>query len=383
MKKSIVLLAIAAILVPVSMQAQKKKVVAKKPKVTAPVEDPKLTRMLSATASVVIVDSVVVDSTRLLNAIYVNPEEGRVTTAGSFFNNNDIEGFAYINELGNKCIFSRMGRDGHMHIYQRDKLGDIWSDSEELKGLDDGGRLTDLNYPYMLTDGVTLYFAAKGPESLGGYDIYRTRLDAEGRKFLKPENIGLPFNSEANDYMYVVDEQNQLAYFATSRRQPKGKVCVYTFVPSETRKTLNPDAYSAEKLRSLARIDRIADTWGNGTVRKQALNRMRRGFMATNQIANASETFTFVVNDHTTYTSLSDFRSADNRDRMKDILSMQAQLSVLRTALQKARNYYATASARDRQQLSKDILDSERQEEQLEASIHQLEKEIRNTEKRE
>ena len=374
------MLAVVAMLAPASLCAKKRKVVVKKPKVVAPVEDPKLTRMLSATASVVIIDSIIVDSAKVLSAIYANPEEGKIITTGQFFKNNDIEGYAYINELGTKCIFSRMGRDGKMHIYQRDKLGDMWSDSEELKGLDDEGRLTDLNYPYMMADGLTLYFAAKSEEGLGHYDIYRTRLNADGTRFLKPENIGLPFNSEADDYLYVVDEQNQLAYFATSRRQKRGKVCVYTFVPSEARKTVNPDAISEEKLRSLARIDRIADTWGNGGVRKKALNRLQKARKTSAMNVTSEQSFSFVINDQKTYTSMADFQKAENRDRMKDVLSMQAQLSVLKTTLLKARNFYATASERERNQLRKEIMDSEQQQEMLEESISRLEKEIRNTE---
>jgi predicted nucleic acid-binding Zn-ribbon protein len=59
---------------------------------------------------------------------------------------------------------------------------------------------------------------------------------------------------------------------------------------------------------------------------------------------------------------------------------MLAQLSVLKTTLLKARNFYATASERERNQLRKEIMDSEQQQEMLEGSISRLEKEIRNTE---
>ena len=92
------------------------------------------------------------------------------------------------------------------------------------------------------------------------------------------------------------------------------------------------------------------------------------------------QNFHFVINDQKTYTTMADFRKADNCDRMKDILSMEAQLSVVKATLLKARNFYATATERERQQLRREIIDSERQQEMLEESIAKLEKEIRNTE---
>lgn len=375
--KNLFLLIVLSLIASVSLHAQKRKSVVRKPNATITVEDSKFNKMLSATAQIVIVDSTVIDSTRFLQVIRVNPEEGRVMPNSQFFHTS-TKGFAYVNELGTKCIFSQFNDNGRMRLYQSDKVGGEWSEPEELKGIDDGN-FTDLNYPYLMPDGVTLYFAARGAESLGGYDIYRTRLDAEDGRFLRPENIGLPFNSEADDYMYVVDEQRQLAYFATSRRQPRGKVCVYTFIPTETRKILEPEAYSPDELRSLARIDRIADTWGNGNERKKALTRLNET-RTTNEILTSQATFSFIVNDQTTYTRMSDFRHAGNRSRMNDILSMQTQLDNLRTALLKTRNFYVSASKRERMQLQKEILESEQQELMLEQAIHQLEKEIRNTE---
>jgi hypothetical protein len=33
--------------------------------------------------------------------------------------------------------------------------------------------------------------------------------------------------------MYVVDELNNIGYFATDRRQAEGMVCIYTFIPNQ------------------------------------------------------------------------------------------------------------------------------------------------------
>ena len=80
-------------------------------------------------------------------------------------------------------------------LYTSDKLGDEWSQPLLLEGINEG--ISEAAYPFMLTDGTTFYFAGKGDESIGGYDIFMTRYNSQTGRFLNPENIGMPFNSEA------------------------------------------------------------------------------------------------------------------------------------------------------------------------------------------
>jgi hypothetical protein len=342
-------------------------------------ENPMFEVMLSATAKILIVDSVVVDSVAFLDAIHANPEEGHVGRFDQYFPaDDDGRGYLYMNELGTICIIARPDANQCMRLYRIDKIGENWSEPEPLRGINDDKRFTDVCFPYLMPDGITLYFSAKGSESLGGYDIFRTRLDVESGKYLHAENLGLPFNSEADDYMYVVDEQNQLAYFATNRRQPVGKTCVYTFIPSEVRQIFNAEQYSEEKIRSMAHIDRISDTWGNGDKRKQALERIAELNMS-GRFASVQD-FEFVINDQKTYTRMSQFRKKDNRNRMRNLILMRSQLQNVEANLQKSRNFYATASSGEKQKLSSEILKNEQHAEQLRNNIHQLEKNIRNTE---
>ena len=375
MRRNTILIILLAILLPLSSSAARKK----PKKATAPVENPKFTKLLPATASIVIIDSVVCDSASFLSKMIVNPEEGSIATFAQHFQQQG-EGVVYQNELGTKILFSQFDKaSGRKLLYQSDKIDDSWTSPVQLQGLNDDSLFTDFDYPYLMPDGLTLYFSAKGSESIGGYDIYRTRLDTETGHFLKPENLGLPFNSEADDFMYIIDEQNQLAYFATTRRQPKDTLCIYTFIPFETRTAVNADALSEDQIRSLARIERIADTWGDGAARKQALNR-KRVAQSARPVKPTADEFTFVINDQRVCTSFSDFRISDNRHRMADLLSMRYQAEVLSESLNKAYNFYATASANERKQLSAEILNSERQLQQLQRDIADMEKSIRNSE---
>ena len=233
----------------------------------------------------------------------------------------------------------------------------------------------------MLTDGLTLYFAAISDEGLGGLDIYMSRYDSESGKFLLAENIGLPFNSSANDYMYAIDEFNGIGYFATDRRQPEGMVCIYTFIPNQKRITYTADDFDEETIRSRAKIERISDTWGDGQKRSEALSRLTGTIQQKKKPQNKQGSVTFVINDDLVYTRLSDFRNADNRERMDKLSTMKKNYQELSERLEKSRAYYATkANVSERSELRAEILSYELEYYQLEEDIRQLEKTIRYTE---
>jgi predicted transcriptional regulator len=321
----------------------------------------------------------VVAKNDFLSAIRLNAESGRLDSYDQFFRSEGHEeSYVYINEMGNKCYFSDENANSRMQLYTLDKLGDDWSEPLALKGISDG--ISEANYPFMMTDGTTFYFASTRSEGLGGYDIYMTRFDSESGRFLKPENIGMPFNSEANDYMYAIDELDSIGYFVTDRRQPEGKVCVYTFIPNKNRRTYDPDDYEDGQLRSLARIDRIRDTWGNGQQRKRALARVKA--LAQARKKKTTDDIEFHVDDYTTYHSLSEFLLPDNRELYADLQAKQKKMQALSMALEKARKEYAEVSGAEHELMEAEILRNENEYYELELVIKQLAKNIRNAELR-
>lgn len=370
-----------ALLAPVSMQAQKKKAVVKKAPVVVveePQEDPRITEMREATQQIIFIDSVVVAKDDILSIIRLNPESGKLDTFDQFFRSEGhTDSYVYLNEMGNKCYFSDENANGQMQLYTLDKLGEEWSEPLALKGINEG--ISEANYPFMMTDGTTFYFAAKGKESIGGYDIFVTRSDSENGQFLRPENIGMPFNSEANDYLYVIDELSNIGYFVTDRRQPAGKVCVYIFIPPTSRHIYNSDAYSDEQLRGFADISRIANTWGKGTERKQALERLK-AISKTNPTQQLKSAVNFIVNDRVTYTDISQFQAPDSPDLYRELQSTKKQLKDIEQLLEKSRNFYAKAKPEDKRVLRTEILDAERQFVRLTADVKTLEKRIRQSE---
>ena len=361
-----------AVLLSMPMAAQKRKRVKPKakpvPVVEEPQEDPRITNMREMTQQIIIIDSLVTSKDQFLASIRMTPESGKLMTTGSFYRNNQ-KGILYLNEMGNKVYFSQP--DGHqLQLYTADKLGNEWSRPQRLEGISEG--IDEASYPFMLTDGVTFYFAGKGEESIGGYDIFMTRYDSRSGSFLKPENIGMPFNSEANDYMYAIDEANRIGYFVSDRRQPEGKVCIYIFIPSETRKTYNAAKYSEDKIRSFADITRIADTWGNGTERKAALERIKSKYSAIDvpgQLVSTGDE-----------ASAEEYHSQEAKLLYQKLLNEQNSLDIVNSRLEQLRQKYHKANAGERSQMKSEILKLEEDAIKLYANVKKLDKATRNAE---
>ena len=373
-----------AFLLPFSLNAQKKKKrPVKKPVVVVveePQEDPRITNMREMTQQIVIIDSIVTDKSQFLSHYVLSSETGKIMTA-SQFKGIKADGYIYLNEMGNKAYFGKADKNGIRQIFTSDKLGDRWGEPILMNGLSEG--IDEADYPFMMNDGITFYFAARGEESIGGYDIFFTRYDSRSGAFLKPENIGMPFNSEANDYMYAADEQSGIGYFVSERRQPKDTVCVYIFILPDTRRSYDPSKYTEEQIRDFADITRIADTWGNGSERRAALERLKAVFTNDSQPAadNATEANTaIVINDRLTYSSVRDFRSPTAANHYRELLKARERLSTLEADLQKSRDRYVRADENGRNLLRDIILHNEEQALTLRNNIHTLEKQMRNEE---
>ena len=379
-----VILAIA-LLLPLSMSAQKRKKRVKKPVVEVPQEDPRITSMREMTQQITIIDSIVTDKDQLLSQLLLSDETGRILSSSAFWGKGDST-TVFVNEMGNKAYFSQPDDSLKQQLCTSDLLGGEWSKPQWLKGISEG--ISETAYPFMLADGLTFYFAGKGEESIGGYDIFMTRYDAHNNSFLKPENIGMPFNSEANDYLFAIDEYAHIGYFVSDRRQPEGKACLYIFIPQASRKTYDPIVYTPAEIRGFADISSIADTWGNGEERNAALARYHaisiNNMKAMNTDAqpddNAVASLELVINDALTYSSARDFRSREAAVLYKQLIEARQQLCLLNEQLEKSRSFYPQAAGAEKKTLQREMLQAEAEVTKLYSRIGTLEKEARNAE---
>lgn len=335
--------------------------------------------MLSSTARILFIDSVVADKSDFLDKIPLNKESGMIGTYNDIFSTSgNLSSFVYINEFGNKMFFSISDDDGQHRLYSADKLDGQWTNRKSIDEF--GDEFEDINYPFMMSDGVTLYFSAKSKNGLGGYDIYVTMYDADSARFYKPENIGLPYNSKANDYYCIIDEFDEIGWLVTDRNQPEGKVCIYVFAPSSSREVYDGDAIGEVRLRNLAGITSIKDTW---TDEKQlAAARVRLARLLHLKDESKADGIRFIVNDDTVYSSIEDFKSSENRERFIELSSKKKAFSAIAEKLDIYRKQYSLSNIEGKRRLTKTIKDLEEKYETFSLDISSLEKEIRNAENR-
>ena len=337
-------------------------------------------RKLLVTERVTFIDSILVKKDEVMDILYLGSESGSIATCADFFNvkeKDTLNSTLFRSQLGDKIIYAKPDTSAVLHLYASEMIGQKWSEPVMLPGLED---TLSQNYPFMLSDGTTLYYASKGEESLGGYDIFMTRWDSDSQRFFKPENIGMPFNSQANDYLYLVDEYNQLGWFVTDRGQSADTVCVYCFIPNETRKIYDTSTMGRDTLVALANICSIRDTWTDQEQVKEGLTRLAT--LRNKSQKTTKSHFHFIVNDRITYTTLSQFRHEESRKLAGKWLKMVAERNKASEQLEGLRKEYSVAKAEKKTELAARILPLEQKYEKLIADIHALEKEIRTFEQR-
>ena len=331
--------------------------------------------MVPSTAKLMFIDSVVVDKKDFLNSLPLNKESGKLTYFNSFFNaNKEVNTTVYINEFNNRSYYAE-GDSTQSSIYTIDKLGNKWSIPVKISEITTDYQNPD--YPFLCSDGVTLFFGAKGPKSMGGYDIFMTRYNGDDGTWYEPENYGLPYNSTANDYLLAIDDYDQLGWLVTDRRQEEGKVCIYTFVPTTPRQNFENDDLTKKQLNSFARILKIEDTWQFGN-REAALKRVEDLKKRNTQGKKVTNNINFVINDNVTYHSISEFKSSSAREKYKQLVALQDKYNQNIATLQQLRDDYAKNRTKD---LAKDILFYEKEVEQQAISIKDLKKIIREQER--
>ena len=354
-----------------SATAQKKgKVKTKRPTTTA-VESPGLKlykSMIPSTAKLMFVDSVVVDKKDFLSQIPLISEAGKLTM-------RDAHHSQYLNEFGDRWIFAH-GDSTSSDLYSADKLADKWSSPSPLFKKSEG--VERANYPFLMADGVTLYFAAQGENSMGGYDIFMSTFDLDNGVFYSPENIGLPYNSTANDYLLAIDDINHLGWLVTDRRQPEDKVCIYTFVPTASRQGFEDTNLTDKEIEPYSRILRIADTWKFGN-RKAALAKLSDiKKRIASKIVKSQSSNKFVINNNTVYSSANDLKSPAAKEMYRQWKDKKKTFESVSAKLDEARKTYRESSNKSADAYK--IRTLETKQESLFNEINQLEKNIRSSE---
>ncbi len=126
----------------------------------------------------------------------------------------------------NELFFSSYGKDGKngKDIYSAIKKDDgTWTTPKNLGKTINS--IYDEDFPFLLSDGASIYFSSNGRNTMGGFDIFTSTLN-EG-VWTDPENLNYPINSPADDIMFVPDSSMEYAYFASTRNSIKDMITFY------------------------------------------------------------------------------------------------------------------------------------------------------------
>jgi tetratricopeptide (TPR) repeat protein len=320
----------------------------------------KLQRYLLRVERLAMLDSVTVPKEMMLETCLLSAEAGQLQY-------DSIAGIDYINQRGDYKLWSQVVNDEQVLCFSH-RLLDTWTTPETLP--------STVNFtsqqlsPYLMGDGVTLYFAAMDSNGLGGLDIYVTRYNTVTEQYTKPDNVGMPYNSPANEYMLILDEMQQVGYIATDRSAPEGYVTIYSFVIPKYKqywKDIAPDSIVAyAQFRHMEWASEEEQT----NVPTQAINKPTR----------SNNSIHFVLNDSVIYTSMDDFVSSDAYLIYAEWEAQQLQLTNEQEQLKQLRDQYLEAEPAKQRELAPIILKLEKNQTILRKESQKLLLEIRQIE---
>lgn len=132
-------------------------------------------------------------------------------------------------------VSDRLGGFGGFDIYVSDKISDEeWSKPRNL-----GPNVNtpfDEDAPYLDPNGETLYFSSKGHSSMGGYDIFRTKM-FDG-SCSEAANMGFPVNTPADELYFTMTNRYNRGYYSSNNLEGKGGMDLYRITFSDERDPL-------------------------------------------------------------------------------------------------------------------------------------------------
>jgi len=301
---------------------------------------------------------------KILQAYHPVKDVGRITRNSDFFESGlDPNGILYLTERGDEVYFTLEEELGTTSIFKMEKLLDGWSEKKALEGVNTA---SNESHPYVIIDGSTLYFSSNREGGIGGYDLYKANYDSESKMFSDPVNLGVPFNSPKDDYLFVADEFNSLAWFASNRETNDSTFIVYAIRWDDSVvKDLVQDMNEIKDVAAMVLTDQPNPYASD-------IDEVNGG---VKQIEDAA-LFHFLVADTLEYSDVEHFNSDEARAFFEEGLTLVNKKDSLSNQMIGKREMYArTNSDTQRSQLVNDILSMEKQvyglDEQIERSFYQ------------
>lgn len=124
-----------------------------------------------------------------------------------------------------KLYWSAEDEEGTRNLYTSSLQDSVWVVpaliNEQLTSV------SDEIYPLLSADGRHLYFSSAGLQGVGGYDLFVSDWDEDAQEWSAPENLGFPYSSPADDFLFYNTPDGQHTIFASNRDCSQDSVYVY------------------------------------------------------------------------------------------------------------------------------------------------------------
>lgn len=161
----------------------------------------------------------------------------------------------YIPDGTDEIYWSAKDSDGIRNIWRTEYQDSLWSAPELIN--EQITTSSDEIYPMLSSDGKQLFFASKGLYGMGGYDLYVSNWDENLKDWGIPVNMGFPYSSPYDDFLYINTSDGRYSMFASNRACSADSVDIYVleFDSMPVRKAIS----SPEELEKLCRLDPADD----------------------------------------------------------------------------------------------------------------------------
>lgn len=250
----------------------------------------------------------------------------------------------YVPDGSRDIYYSAKDEEGIRNIYATHLADSLWSVpaliNEQLTSS------SDEIYPMLSPDGQSLYFASKGLYGMGGYDLYVSQWNKETGDWDVPVNMGFPYSSPYDDFLFVNTEDGKYSIFASNRECGRDSVTIYVleYDGMPVRKAVT----EVDELRELAALNPAGNHPGidNGSAVSGETDESTRKYM----------------------------------DKMREVRSLRDSVARFGKNLDKLRSGLATASDEEKARLTAEITDKEMMLPTLNSTLNAAVKELQNIE---
>lgn len=173
--------------------------------------------------------------------IYVSQLKGNSWTKaeklkGDVNKNDSWEGSASLSANGKVLYFAsdREGGRGGRDLYKAELQSDgSWGNVQNL-GYTINTAYND-DAPFIHPDNKTLYFSSEGHTSIGGYDIFYSKLDEYG-SFGEAVNIGYPINTIDDNRYFVLAADGKTGYYSGGGENSIGEQDIFKIITGKVGK---------------------------------------------------------------------------------------------------------------------------------------------------